>query len=911
MSRWHCNDCPGPDINVPEDGVPVCRGCEASPNLEEIVQKAQDSSVLRIKVPEDRPVGSMNLSWPASVPWTHNGVSLLHSTHTDARVDQHGAAAVNLSLVTQRNTPDDYAPGAQGRNSAVYTNRLSTTQLRLLRLDPVEAQNSDMPLHVTLETYELDDCPEYEAISYTWAGEDGDPTPRKPVYVGPYWDVLIQTENCSSMLRDLRPCGNHPFRRLWIDAICINQNDILERDGQVSRMGDIYSNCMRVVVYLPVESPRNCQSLGTGKANRPRIRLTQEVLLHLIHTTRYFTRVWIIQELILPPMVVFHLKDEDWYFSPLGSDIDWSQTRAPWAADMTNPGSFGQLKLVDVLARTWYSKAADKRDKIFGVLGLLQIDTISRHRFEPNYSLSTRDVFIGAAAYIMLVERQMVLLVTAIGNDHAIPGYPSWSPDFKYRPSPFALTDIYSTFSTIVPEYWTAFARSLKLPRVSDIYHIYTRSWTRTPFEREEIGSKRICSCRCGGFGRVGQDDHDSVTKNSIDSATGGLILDCMRIFREPVSLADTVSRPTPWCENNVTFTKRIMRPKGLILFEWNGEESGLLIMVSNTERHQGNYLREKYTLLVAGQSSGTPVLLFLQPEASTSSSSSVLRHSHPLVGMSFFTRRHENSPMRRLRRELEKPDLCGNLFETLGKLRRLSALPLEELVEKTRAYSRRAAGNDQSRLITEELLMWFFPVQDVILQDVLPVLSELLTIEFVLDYVCDGGNHEVLRKSQDWRKFLEQYETFLKRKCPDLQPCLLEGTRPDPLHVISFLYPNDRWSQIAEHVESSDTVLNSHNDDFEPAGRQLRQRQRLINHTQHTNQEAVVVTLDLRLWCFYLLRLDILRDMRILREFNVDVNEIECEGKPEHRDANMHELPKKAREELGFVWEHETVTIV
>lgn len=790
MSRWHCNDCPGPDINVPEDGIPVCRACEASPNLDEIVRKAQNSSALRINVPEDRPVGSMNLSWPASVPWTRNGVSLLHSAHTDARVDEPGAAAVNLNPVTQRIPPDDYAPGAQARTSTVYTNRLSTTQLRLLRLDPVEAQNRDMPLHITLETYELDDCPEYEAISYTWAGEDGDPTPRKPVYVGPYWDVLIQTENCSSMLQDLRPCGNHPFRRLWIDAICINQNDILERDGQVSRMGDIYSNCMRVVVYLPVESPRNFRSLGNGKANRPRIRLTQEVLLHLIHTTRYFNRVWIIQELILPPMVVFHLKDEDWYFSPLGSDIDWSQTRAPWAADMANPGSFGKLRLVDVLARTWYSKAADERDKIFGVLGLLQIqfDTTGRHRFEPNYSLSARDVFIGAAAYIMLVERQMALLVTAIGNDHAAPGYPSWSPDFNHQPSPFALTDIYSISLTKVPEYWTAFAHSLRRTRVSDMYHIYPRS--RVPVERHEYSITGICSCRCGGFDHVGQDDHDSVTKNSIDSATGTLTLDCMRIFREPVSLADTVSRVTPRGENNVTFTKRIMRPEGLILFEWKSDESGLLIMVFNSGGDQGNHLRGKYTLLVAGQSSGTPVLLFLQPEAKPSSSSSVLKHSYPIVGMSFW---HRNSPMRRLGRELEKPILCGNLFETLGKLRRLSALSLNELVEKTRAGSRRAAGHDQSRLIMEDLLRWFFPGQGVILQDVLPVLSELFTIESLLDDVCLKGKQKILRESQDWNKFLEQYETFLKRKCPDLQPRILEGTEADAQDLISFVYPNDR----------------------------------------------------------------------------------------------------------------------
>jgi hypothetical protein len=40
---------------------------------------------------------------------------------------------------------------------------------------------------------------------------------------------------------------------VWIDAICINQNDLTERNPQVSHVGDIYSQATTVVVWLGEE----------------------------------------------------------------------------------------------------------------------------------------------------------------------------------------------------------------------------------------------------------------------------------------------------------------------------------------------------------------------------------------------------------------------------------------------------------------------------------------------------------------------------------------------------------------------------------------------------------------------------------------------------------------------------------
>ncbi|KAH6674395.1 heterokaryon incompatibility protein-domain-containing protein, partial [Halenospora varia] len=55
-------------------------------------------------------------------------------------------------------------------------------------------------------------------------------------------------ENLEAALRRLRLSGKQ--RTIWIDAVCINQNDIQERQDQVSLMRQIYEQAEQVVIWL-------------------------------------------------------------------------------------------------------------------------------------------------------------------------------------------------------------------------------------------------------------------------------------------------------------------------------------------------------------------------------------------------------------------------------------------------------------------------------------------------------------------------------------------------------------------------------------------------------------------------------------------------------------------------------------
>ena len=61
---------------------------------------------------------------------------------------------------------------------------------------------------------------------------------------------LPVTENLWLALRRVKLHGMIKLRHLWVDAICINQGDIPERNAQVQRMADIYSTADATLVWL-------------------------------------------------------------------------------------------------------------------------------------------------------------------------------------------------------------------------------------------------------------------------------------------------------------------------------------------------------------------------------------------------------------------------------------------------------------------------------------------------------------------------------------------------------------------------------------------------------------------------------------------------------------------------------------
>jgi hypothetical protein len=116
--------------------------------------------------------------------------------------------------------------------------------IRLIRLhgNPLE----EAPLCCDIVECTLRDPLEYEAISYTWQGQKASRKLQCPS------ETLLITPNCEAALRRFRPWTRGDFRLLWIDAICINQEerDFAEKSRQVGLMGEIYTRARRTLVWL-------------------------------------------------------------------------------------------------------------------------------------------------------------------------------------------------------------------------------------------------------------------------------------------------------------------------------------------------------------------------------------------------------------------------------------------------------------------------------------------------------------------------------------------------------------------------------------------------------------------------------------------------------------------------------------
>jgi hypothetical protein len=178
-----------------------------------------------------------------------------------------------------------------------YEPLLKSDSIRLLLLEPSLDPSSDIHCHL-LHT-SLADCndeiiDQCTALSYVW----GDPNSQKKISVN--GQTVHITLNLFHALRDLRDAQR--VHRLWVDAICINQFDLQERNQQVGLMGSIYSMAQHTVIYL---GERSVDSDAVLKVLRgpPEESDASPGLLALVEreilTRPWFTRVWIFQELVL------------------------------------------------------------------------------------------------------------------------------------------------------------------------------------------------------------------------------------------------------------------------------------------------------------------------------------------------------------------------------------------------------------------------------------------------------------------------------------------------------------------------------------------------------------------------------------------------------------------------------------
>ena len=187
--------------------------------------------------------------------------------------------------------------------------------------DTIECTLTPRPLTNPESTSPIDQVLPYEALSYHWGS--GEASFKVKIYTEGFPGFFRVRPNLHAALNQLR-LRDRP-RRLWIDAICINQDDNDEKNAQVSLMADVYSKAQSVCVWLGeatldsdlalnfISRIVNLDDFDRLVADR---RTPQEwAALSSLMRMPWFSRRWVVQEIALAARATLYCGD---------AYVDWS-----------------------------------------------------------------------------------------------------------------------------------------------------------------------------------------------------------------------------------------------------------------------------------------------------------------------------------------------------------------------------------------------------------------------------------------------------------------------------------------------------------------------------------------------------------------------------------------------------------
>lgn len=282
---------------------------------------------------------------------------------------------------------------------------------------------------------------------------------------------ILITPNCKAAMNRLRL--ESKSRYLWIDAICINQEDYEEKTKQVAMMAGIFTAADKVLMWHGEETElmrtafevapkflgaRHMMLQANGDLpldespthkDEDAIQLIKGLLqdervlqsLKVLGNHPYWNRAWIFQEIIIggsrgvaicgsqscpPPLLIFAmtaiLSLTEGFSFITNLFEEWFKKH-------------GAVPLAEVALFIRGLGVTDPRDKIFACLGLASSEAKRIERPIADYTMTVEQVYVHAARYI-IDTNEGPHMVWRLGSRHStkkFPGLPSWVPDFQDR----------------------------------------------------------------------------------------------------------------------------------------------------------------------------------------------------------------------------------------------------------------------------------------------------------------------------------------------------------------------------------------------------------------------------------------------------------------------------------------------
>ncbi|EPE24876.1 hypothetical protein GLAREA_11457 [Glarea lozoyensis ATCC 20868] len=342
---------------------------------------------------------------------------------------------------------------------------LSAGEIRLLKVDKIEPD-----IEITIEEVNLDANPSYITLSYCWEGQK----PSKTIIVNE--SRLLVTKNVHEILHTMYTLNHGDY--FWIDAVCIDQENVLEKTVQIPMMTEIYSRCMKGVAWVGPQDPSITKAVVympelvskmRGYPTTPALSIISELFVSEFEVNPdflgfgnllkrpWFRRIWVVQEFVLPckvellcgldfvdPDLLHFILDNDFFFSRLVSHeiLHYGQKIGDWAGTTITTGIRGYIKMcqlraskidigaswtgfnfMEVLGMLSDLSALDGHDKVYGVLGILE--RYWRDNLVADYSIEVGKLYTSAFALHLRKEGRPSFL-NFVCPAKTLVGLPSW-----------------------------------------------------------------------------------------------------------------------------------------------------------------------------------------------------------------------------------------------------------------------------------------------------------------------------------------------------------------------------------------------------------------------------------------------------------------------------------------------------
>lgn len=316
-----------------------------------------------------------------------------------------------------------------------YTPLKSPFNFRTLEVEPGQRESD---IHCSLHEGSPGDGTVYYALSYVW----GAPVFPHKIYC--HDGTLFITESLFTALRNYRR-ADQPVT-MWVDAICINQEDMAERSQQVLLMQEIYSESKQLWIWLGEDSDYCSEAFqymsdvleifgfppGPDVENVALVgdmivvamnKITGESMIGLeqLFSNTWFRRAWTFQEVVCGPNAQISVGSltlafdvlSNWAilarcFSIPGGIFSSSARLAMGQADVIKSSKTKRSKLYPMAITMRVRLATDPRDKIYSLMGIAtDLDSLP---FRPDYNIAVDTLYRDFAVHIITHSDDLDLL---------------------------------------------------------------------------------------------------------------------------------------------------------------------------------------------------------------------------------------------------------------------------------------------------------------------------------------------------------------------------------------------------------------------------------------------------------------------------------------------------------------------